>query len=175
MSNCIAVGSNSTKLVHSIGTIVSSVILQVGKMLHVWVHTYTYDYYCIMGIVRGRKSSRISWIWMHSRMFSCTFYLGRDFFIRDCLNRVSFLANYCKEGNSRNFSSADDSRYTVYNYYICISTSTHVAFQVSPHLGLCYHPYLCKRYQCMHYILIMSNFNDLNMYWQPACSKTSNN
>ena len=28
-------------------------------------------------------------------------------------NRESFLANYGKEGNSRNFSSADDSHYTV--------------------------------------------------------------
>ena len=66
-----------------------------------------------MGIVRGRKSSRISRIWKHSRMFSCTFYLGRNFYIWDCLNRESFLMNYSKEGNSRNFSSADDSRYTV--------------------------------------------------------------
>ena len=46
-------------------------------------------------------------------MFSCTFYLGRNFYIWDCLNCESFLANYGKEGNSRNFSSADDSHYTV--------------------------------------------------------------
>ena len=66
-----------------------------------------------MGIVRGRKSLRISRIWKHLQMFSCTFYLGWNFYVWDCLNRKSFLANYGKEGNLQNFSSTDDSRYTV--------------------------------------------------------------
>ena len=70
--------------------------------------------YRIMGIIRGRKVSQISRIWKHSWMFSCAFYLGQNFYIWDCLNRESFLANYGQEGNSQNFSSADDSRYTVY-------------------------------------------------------------
>ena len=42
------------------------------------------------------------------------FYLSQNFYIKDCLNCASFLASYCKEGNSQNFSSADDSHYTVH-------------------------------------------------------------
>ena len=38
-------------------------------------------YYRIMGIIHGRKILRISQIWKHSRMFSCTFYLRRNFYI----------------------------------------------------------------------------------------------
>ena len=76
--------------------------------------------YHITVIVRGRKSSQISRIWKHLWMFSCTFCLGRNFYIWDCLNCKSFLTNYGKEGNSRNFSSADDSRYTVSQYLIII-------------------------------------------------------
>ena len=60
-----------------------------------------------------KKSSWILRIWKHLWMFSCTFYLNWNFYIWDCLNRKSFLANYGKEGNSRNFSSTDDSRYMV--------------------------------------------------------------
>ena len=41
--------------------------------------------------------------------FFALFYLGRNFYISDRLNHESFLANYSKEGNLRNFSSADDS------------------------------------------------------------------
>ena len=37
--------------------------------------------YRITGIIRGRKVSRISRIWKHSQMFSCTFYLRRNFYI----------------------------------------------------------------------------------------------
>ena len=37
--------------------------------------------YRIMGIIHGRKVSRISLIWKHSRMFSCTFYLSWNFYM----------------------------------------------------------------------------------------------
>ena len=75
-----------------------------------------------MGIVRRRKSSRISWIWKHSLMFSCTFYLGRNFIYEiACMNRKSFLANYGKECNLRNFSSTDDSHYMVSNFLEMLS------------------------------------------------------
>ena len=37
--------------------------------------------YRITGIICGRKVSRILQIWKHSRMFSCAFYLGRNFYI----------------------------------------------------------------------------------------------
>ena len=39
------------------------------------------------------------------------------------MNRESFLANYGKEGNSQNFSSADDSRYTVCDAFIAIAAT----------------------------------------------------
>ena len=42
------------------------------------------------------------------------FNLSRNFYVLDCLNRKSFPTNYGKEGNSRNFSSTDDFRYTVF-------------------------------------------------------------
>ena len=74
----------------------------------------------ILGIIHGRKSSRILWIWKHLQMYSCTFYLGRNFYIWDCLNCQSFLVNYGKEGNSQNFSSADDSRDTVLVIFIML-------------------------------------------------------
>ena len=41
--------------------------------------------------------------------FLALFNLGWNFCISDCLNRKSFLANYGKKGNLRNFSFADDS------------------------------------------------------------------
>ena len=47
--------------------------------------------YRITGIIRGRKVSRISRIWKHSRMFSCTF-----------LSRLEFL--YMRLPESRKFS-----------------------------------------------------------------------
>ena len=76
--------------------------------------------YHITGIIRGRKVSRISQIWKHSRMFFCIFYLGRNLYIWNCLNRENFLVNYGQEGKSRNFSSADDSRYTVIMKFVAI-------------------------------------------------------
>ena len=79
--------------------------------------------YHIMKIVCWRKISRI---WKHLRVFSCTFYLGRNFYIWDCLNCKSFLANYGKEGNLWNFSSTDDSHYTIFAgaAYRCFFTTT---------------------------------------------------
>ena len=47
------------------------------------------------------------------KCFLALFNLGWNFYILDCLNHESFLANYGKD-NLRNFFSADDSRYTVY-------------------------------------------------------------
>ena len=81
---------------------------------------WSMKYYHIMRIIRRRKVSRISRIWKHSWMFSCTFYLGRNFYRWDCLNCENFLANYSKEGNLRNFSSADDSRYTVFPQFLAL-------------------------------------------------------
>ena len=77
---------------------------------------YNYNLACnyrILGIVRGRKICKFRESESNRECFLALFNLGRNFYIRDCLNRESFLANYGKEGNSRNFSSADDSRYTV--------------------------------------------------------------
>ena len=47
------------------------------------------------------------------KCFLALFKLSWNFYILDCLNRERFLANYGKEGNLRNFSSVDDSQYTV--------------------------------------------------------------
>ena len=49
------------------------------------------------------------------KCFLALFNLGQNFYIWDCLNRESFLANYGREGNLQNFSSADDSQYTVFS------------------------------------------------------------
>ena len=41
------------------------------------------------------------------------FLSWQEFYIWDCLNCKSFLVNYGKECNSWNFSTMDDSRYTI--------------------------------------------------------------
>ena len=70
--------------------------------------------YRIMGIVCGKKVCEFCKSGsMHSWIFSCTFYLGGNFYIWDCLNHENLLVNYGKEGNSWNFSFADDSHCTV--------------------------------------------------------------
>ena len=55
----------------------------------------------------------------------------------DEVNRKCFLANYAKGGDSRNFSSADDSQYMVYTYVrIYEILSTHSYVHVSPLLDV---------------------------------------
>ena len=116
--------------------------------------------YRIMGIVCGRKHSQILRIWKHSQTFSCTFYLGRDFYIWDCLNCEGFLANYGKEGNSWNFSSADDSRYTVYSNLIYQSLFLPVKINVIQlHFWFYFawqQPYF-KTTRCFCWLLLLTN------------------
>ena len=53
--------------------LVFGMILQLILPATKWKNIIAGAIYHILGIVRGRKSSQISWIWKHSRMFSFTF------------------------------------------------------------------------------------------------------
>ena len=73
--------------------------------------------YRIMGIVRGRKSLQISQIWKHSQTFLCIFLSRPGFYIYEIawIAKVFSQTMAKKVRNLRNFSSADDSHYTVYS------------------------------------------------------------
>ena len=62
----------------------------------------------------------------------------------------SFLANQGKEGNSRNFSSADDSRYTVY-YGIVLLLDDYIICIVNPVISPSGLILLLSKYQVLRY------------------------
>ena len=64
---------------HGTRILSSSLMFQCSSLeLLKLIHNQYQITYRITGIIRGRKVSRI---WKHSRMFSCTFNLGRNFYI----------------------------------------------------------------------------------------------